>query len=276
MNDKNIFKIGIIGLGNMGGALLSGMVNSDFIDSDEISIFDVDDEKVKKYTQLYGVKPSKSIKEIIKNSKYILLAVKPQNINEIISLLKENIDGKNIILSIIAGLPTSFFEKNIGEIPVIRIMPNTPALYKKGIAAISSGKYTNEDDVDFSMKLMKSVGQAIFIEEKYQNIATAVLGSGPAYFFLFCKYIISFAVEQGLDYETATKMTVFTMMGAGEVLIKSLVSIDELIKSVASPGGTTEKALNKFENNNLKEIYFEALNAAFARSVELESDILKN
>ncbi len=278
MDKENLFKIGIIGLGNMGGALLNGIINSGFLKSDEISVFDIDDEKIKKYTRLFNVKPLKNIKEIIINSRYILLAVKPQNINEIITIIKDNIDDENkkTILSIAAGLSTDFFERKVQDIPAIRIMPNTPALYRKGIAAVSAGKFAGEDDIDFSIKLMQSVGETILIEEKYQNVATAVSGSGPAYFFLFCKYIIDFAIEHGLDYDTAKKMAVITMTGAGEVLMNSGDPIDKLIKSVVSPGGTTEKALNKFEDRNLKEIFFEALGAAYSRSKELESAILKN
>ncbi len=277
MSKENLFKIGIIGLGNMGGALLSGIINSDFLKSDEISVFDIDSEKIKKYTGLFNIKSLKSIKEIIISSRYILIAVKPQNINEIAAVIKNSVNNKNkkTILSIAAGLSTGFFERNAGDIPVIRIMPNTPALYRKGIAAVSAGKFATEDDINFSMKLMQSVGETILIEEKYQNVATAVSGSGPAYFFLFCKYMIDFATEHGLDYDTAKKMAVLTMTGAGEVLINSYNPIDELIKSVVSPGGTTEKALNKFEDRNLKEIFFEALDAAYTRSTELESVILK-
>jgi pyrroline-5-carboxylate reductase len=268
--------LGIVGLGNMGSALLKGIIDSGFLKSREIAVFDIDNEKIKKNEELFKVNSFKNLKEIIINSRYILIAVKPQNIKDMISVLKENCNiNENVIISIAAGISTNFFEKNIGNIPVIRIMPNTPAIYNKGISAISSGKFTKKEHKDFSEKLMKSVGETVLIDEKFQNPVTVISGSGPAYFFLFCKIMIDFAVENGLDLQTAKKLVIDTLLGAGEILINSDKSINNLIKAVASPGGTTEAALNKFNDNNLKEVLFDALKAALNRSYELEADIFK-
>lgn len=270
------YTLGIIGLGNMGSTLLKGIINSGFLNSKEIVVFDIDNEKIKKIKELFKVNSFKNLKEIIINSKYILIAVKPQNIKDMMSVLKENCNiNENVIISIAAGISTNFFERNIGNISVIRIMPNTPAIYNKGISAISSGKFTKKEHKDFSEKLMKSVGKTVLIDEKFQNLITAISGSGPAYFFLFCKIMIDFAVENGLELQTAKKLVINTLLGAGEILINSDKSINDLIKAVASPGGTTEAALNKFNDNNLKEVLFEALKAALNRSYELEADILK-
>lgn len=270
------YTLGIIGLGNMGSTLLKGIINSGFLNSKEIVVFDIDNGKIKKIKELFKVNSFKNLKEIIINSKYILIAVKPQNIKDMMSVLKENCNiNENVIISIAAGISTNFFERNIGNISVIRIMPNTPAIYNKGISAISSGKFTKKEHKDFSEKLMKSVGKTVLIDEKFQNLITAISGSGPAYFFLFCKIMIDFAVENGLELQTAKKLVINTLLGAGEILINSDKSINDLIKAVASPGGTTEAALNKFNDNNLKEVLFEALKAALNRSYELEADILK-
>ncbi|MCL5772102.1 MAG: pyrroline-5-carboxylate reductase [Actinobacteria bacterium] len=270
------YTLGIIGLGNMGSTLLKGIINSGFLNSKEIVVFDIDNGKIKKIKELFKINSFKNLKEIIINSKYILIAVKPQNIKDMMSVLKENCNiNENVIISIAAGISTNFFERNIGNISVIRIMPNTPAIYNKGISAISSGKFTKKEHKDFSEKLMKSVGKTVLIDEKFQNLITAISGSGPAYFFLFCKIMIDFAVENGLELQTAKKLVINTLLGAGEILINSDKSINDLIKAVASPGGTTEAALNKFNDNNLKEVLFEALKAALNRSYELEADILK-
>lgn len=271
MEQKKQFTLAIIGLGNMGGALLSGIVNSDLIKKEKIAIFDIVSQKVKRYENDFKVKAFNDLKGLISSSKYILLAVKPQNIHEIMPLLKEycNIEN-NVIISIAAGIPTAYFESNIGNIAVLRIMPNTPALYGKGVSAVSKGKFVRKDHLDFTESLMNSTGFVVLLDEKFQNLATALSGSGPAYFFLFCRFLISFAVKNGLDAKTAKRMVINTMLGAGEVLKKTDKTIDELIKSVASPGGTTERALNKFNTNNLEEIFIEALDAALKRSIEME------
>jgi pyrroline-5-carboxylate reductase len=274
MEQENQFILAIIGLGNMGGALLSGIVNSDLIKKEKIAIFDIDPQKVKKYENVFKVRALDDLKESILSSKYILLAVKPQSIHEIMPSLKEycNIE-KNVVISIAAGIPTTYFESNIGSIPVLRIMPNTPALYGKGVSAVSKGRFVKKKHIDFAESLMKSTGFVVLLDEKFQNLATALSGSGPAYFFLFCRFLISFAVKNGLDAKTAKRIVINTMLGAGEVLNKTDKTIDELIKSVASPGGTTERALDTFNINNLEKIFIEALDAALKRSIEMESAI---
>ena len=274
MEQEKQFIVAIIGLGNMGEALLRAIVNSNLIQKEKIAIFDIDSKKVMKYEKVFKVKALDDLKEVILSSKYILLAVKPQSISEIMPSLKKycNINN-NVIISIAAGIPTYYFESNVGNIPVIRIMPNTPALYGKGVSAISKGKFVEKEHIDFVESLMNSTGFVALLDEKFQNLATALSGSGPAYFFLFCRFLISFAVKNGLDDKTAKKMVINTMLGAGEVLNKTDKTIDELINSVASPGGTTERALDKFNENNLEKIFNEALDAALKRSIEMESVI---
>ncbi len=266
--------LSIIGLGNMGSALLGGIISSGLIKKEKIAVFDIDLLKVKKYEKDFKVRAFDDLKELILSSRYILLAVKPQSIHDIMPFLKEYCSIKdNIIISIAAGIPTAFFEGSIGDIPVIRIMPNTPALYRKGVSAVSSGRFAQKEHIDFAKSIFGSMGMAISIEENLQNLATAISGSGPAYFFLVCKILTSFAINNGLDGITAKKMVINTMLGAGEVLCKADKTIDELIKSVASPGGTTEKALNSFYSNDLEKIFIEALDAAIKRSAEMESAI---
>jgi len=274
MEQEKQLILSIIGLGNMGGALLSGIVHSDLIKKEKIAVFDIDPQKVKRYEKAFKVRALYDLKELILSSKYILLAVKPQNISEIMPLLKKYCSVKdNVIISIAAGIPTIYFESNIGNIPVLRIMPNTPALYGKGVSAVSKGKFVKKEHIDFTESVMSSTGFVVLLDEKFQNLATAISGSGPAYFYLFCSFLISFAVKNGLDVKTAKRMVINTMLGAGEVLNKTDKTIDELIKSVASPGGTTEKALDSFYGNDLEKIFIEALDAALKRSIKMESVI---
>ena len=275
MEQEKQLILSIIGLGNMGGALLSGIIRSGLIKKEKIAVFDIDSDKVAKYEKAFKVKALYDLKELILDSEYIVLAVKPQNINEIMPSLKKYCSlRENVIISIAAGIPTIYFEENIGNIPVLRIMPNTPALYGKGVSAVSKGKFVKREHVDFTESVMSSTGIVVFLEEKFQNLATAISGSGPAYFFLFCSFLINFAVKNGLDCETAKRMVINTMIGAGEVLNKTDKTIDELIMSVASPGGTTEKALASFYGNDLEKIFIEALDAALKRSMKMESSIL--
>jgi pyrroline-5-carboxylate reductase len=152
-------------------------------------------------------------------------------------------------------------------------MPNTPALFKKGMAAISKGRFAADEDLVFSEGLIKNIGDYVIIEEKYQNIATALNGSGPAYFFLFCKYLIEAGVKNGLSTETAKRLVAETMIGSGITIKKSELELDGLIKIVASPGGTTEKALDEFNKNDLNKIIYHAVERARRRAEELQDSL---
>lgn len=266
------YKIGIIGTGNMASAIINGILSSGFLKSEEIIIFDIDLEKTNKLSNLHNIETSKNISDVFCSSNYVLLSIKPQNLIDIIPIIKSSYNPlNNIIISILAGVPTYYFEKVIGGEPkVIRVMPNSPALVKKGLSAISIGKYTKETEVKFVVDLFNCVGTTILIEERFQNLVTSLSGSGPAYFYLFCKYLIDFGVENGLPFEISKKMVVDTFVGSGEIMKLGEDSLDSLIRKVASKGGTTEKALESFEKNKFKLIVNEALESAFQKACEIE------
>ena len=268
----NSYRLGIIGCGNMGEAILGGTLNSGFLKSDEIIFYDKDNYRKNYIKKKYKIYPAEGIAEIIKKSSYILLAVKPQDIKTVLDEIKSCFDCKtNSIISIVAGVSTDYIEKRINsDASVIRVMPNAPALFEKGMAAISKGRFVRNRDLQFSEKLIKSIGDYVVIEEKYQNIATALNGSGPAYFFLFCKYLIESGIQNGLDPEISKKLVTGTMVGAGIAMEKSRIGLSGLIKNIASPGGTTERALREFERNGLDKIVYSAVEVALKRAYELQ------
>jgi len=268
----NSYRLGIIGCGNMGEAILGGTLNSGFLKSDEIIFYDKDNYRKNYVKKKYEIYPAEGISEVIKKSSYILLAIKPQDIKTVLDEIKNCFNCEtNSIISIVAGVPTSYIEKRINpDASVIRVMPNAPALFEKGMSAISKGKFVRKRDLQFSEKLIQSVGGYVVIKEKYQNIATALNGSGPAYFFLFCKYLIESGIQNGLDPEISKKLVTGTMIGAGIAIEKSRISLSGLIKKIASPGGTTERALREFERNGLDKIVYSAVEAALKRAYELQ------
>jgi pyrroline-5-carboxylate reductase len=141
------------------------------------------------------------------------------------------------------------------------------------MATISSGQYSSEKDQQFTAGLMGKVGECIMIDEELQNISTAINGSGPAYFFLFCKYMIEAAVKNGMQEDDARKLVTGTMIGSGIMARRSSLEMDKLISRVASPGGTTEKALQVFSDESMGDIISRAIGSAVKRSVELEDEL---
>jgi pyrroline-5-carboxylate reductase len=264
--------LGIIGCGNMGKAIISGILESSFLDAGDLLFFEKSEEKAAEIKSKYGIEQARDIMHITGICRYVLLAVKPVDIGEVLDSLEPYFEvGKNSLLSIAAGIPAEYIQKRLKKnASVIRIMPNTPALYRSGLSAISRGRFATEEDMEFAVKMMGSVGEYIVIEERLQNIATALNGSGPAYFFLFCKYMIEAGVEHGLEPDTARRMVIRTMVGAGITMERSGYGPDRLIKMVASPGGTTERALLEFEDKQLESIVKGAVKQALERARELE------
>jgi pyrroline-5-carboxylate reductase len=271
------YKLGIIGCGNMAEAILKGILDSKFLKSVEISAFEINHDRKGYISGKYHILFAESLQSLVTNSRYILLSVKPYNISSLLDKLKAYFDYKrNVVISIAAGVSTNYIAHKLkSNAPVIRIMPNTPAMVKKGMAAISQGIYAKQEDVEFAKKLMGSLGNFIVIDEKFQDTVTAVSGSGPAYFFLFCKYLIEAALKNGLNQTTSEMLAINTMVGAGEMMQKFEMSADHLIKMVASPGGTTEIALNKFIENGLEKIVLESVESAIKRSKELQDTLEK-
>ncbi|MCL5070313.1 MAG: pyrroline-5-carboxylate reductase [Actinobacteria bacterium] len=266
------YRLGIIGCGNMAEAILKGILDSNFLKSVEIFAFEINQKRKEYIGGKYHILFSDNLQSLAKNCQYILISVKPQDISSLLDKLRTCFDyRRNVIISIAAGVSTNYIVHKLkSNASVIRIMPNTPAIVKKGMAAISRGIYAADKDVEFAKKLMGSLGNFIIIDEKFQDTVTAVSGSGPAYFFLFCKYLIEAALKNGLDQAAAEMLAVNTLAGAGEMMQKFEMSADRLIKMVASPGGTTEAALNKFIENGLESIVLEAVESAIKRSKELQ------
>ena len=267
------FKLGFVGTGKMAEAIIKGLLDSQMLDKSQISAYEKSKERAKFIEEKYKIFFFDNLQELIKEARYILIAVKPQNIVEVlkeasISLSKD----KNVLISIAAGVSTGFFENYLKQnIGVIRVMPNSPALLGKGICAISLGKYVKESDLNFAIEIFKNIGDYIIVDEGSQNVITALSGSGPAYFFLFCKALINSAIKRGLGREDAVKLVLKTMEGSSEMLKTFNGKTDELIKMVASPGGTTEAALKTFLERDFENIVFEALLSAENRAVQIQN-----
>ena len=152
-------------------------------------------------------------------------------------------------------------------------MPNTPALVKMGISAISRGNFVSQDDFDFATGVIKSLGDYVVVGEELQNMVTAISGSGPAYFFLFCKYMIESALDRGIDKKTAEKLVIKTMSGAAAMLENISPDADYLIKMVSSPGGTTEKAIKRFDEMDMRGIILSAMDSAKRRAEEIQEEL---
>jgi len=263
-------KVGFIGAGNMATALIKGIINSELYTPDLINASDADPDKMERMHENYRVNVSSSNKDLVKSCSIIILSVKPQVINDVLEDIKDEIRDDHIVISIAAGIKIETIQSYLGnKVPVIRVMPNTPALIQKGVSAVAAGKNVTHDQIDIALGIFKAVGIAFNVEESMMDAITALSGSGPGFVFKIMECFVEAAEKQGFNPETALLMIIQTFVGSSMLAENSDLSLSDLRKMVTSPGGTTEAGLNYINTNKIEEIINGTIETAKERSVEL-------
>jgi pyrroline-5-carboxylate reductase len=276
-------KLGFIGGGNMAEALARGLLEKQVFAPDDLIVADIDAGRRRKLARALKIETTGDNRMVRENTRAIVLAVKPQQIDQAMKELADeegvksakrggrngSKDGR-LYISIAAGITLGQLTAGLKASRVIRVMPNAPAMVGQGMAAIVRAEGTSKADEAFALKLFRAVGDAIALEDEgLIDAVTGLSGSGPAYFYLFIKALADAAVSEGLPASLAIRMALQTMRGAEENMRRSSLDAAELIKIVASPGGTTEAALRKFAESGFSDIVAEAVHAATERSREL-------
>ena len=263
-------RIGFIGAGNMATALIKGTISSGLYTPGMIKASDTDPEKIKRMHEDYGIEGISSNKNLAELCDVIVLSVKPQVINDVLDDIRDKINKNHIVISIAAGIKISTIQSIIGdEVPVIRVMPNTPALIQRGVSAVAAGKNVSNNQMDIALDIFNAVGTAFSVEEEMMDAVTAISGSGPGFVFKIMECFVEAAESQGFDSETALLMIKNTFLGSAMLAENSKLSLSELRKMVTSPGGTTEAGLKYLDENKIEGIICGAIETATARSVEL-------
>jgi pyrroline-5-carboxylate reductase len=265
-------KIGIVGTGNMGEAILKGLLDN-VLTAQDIICVDKSQESLDRISKAYQVVCSAEI-SAIKDCDVVLLAVKPQNMDEVVPLLGKVITEKTLIISIAVGITSSFIVKNLGidKASVVRAMPNTPALVGKGVTGLAKGEFATDDQLTIAKNLMEAVGQVVVVNENQIDIVAAASGSGPAYYFYVTELLIEAAVSHGLSRDVAQVLVENTFVGSSALFENSDDDVVELRKKVTSPKGTTQSAIEFLESKDLKSIWQNALGAAIKRAEEISKN----
>ena len=254
--------IGIIGGGNMGEALVKGLYSKY-----RVHVCETNASRVKYLKGKYKGILLGDLK-VIETASVIILAVKPQDMEELLKQVPASKD--TLFISIAAGLTTKFFEKHLGgKVRVVRAMPNMPALIGEGITGISAGKYAKSLDLKLAQSILGTIGQTVIVKESMMDAVTAVSGSGPAYVFLFVEQWIAAAISLGFNREEAKRLVYKTLLGSVHLLEKSKFDAFELRIKVTSKGGTTQAAMDVFSKGNFDQLIHKALLAAKNRAKEL-------
>jgi pyrroline-5-carboxylate reductase len=266
-------KLGFIGGGNMAEALARGLLERKIFKRAELIVSDVDAGRRRKLARLKVAVTDDNL-EVIRASRAVLFAVKPQQIDEVLTGIASAEDIRTIdklFVSIAAGITIARLTGALGaKARVIRVMPNAPAMVGHGMAAMVRARGASPADELFALRIFNAVGDAVALkDEKLLDVVTALSGSGPAYVYLFAKALADAAVSEGIPRELAIRMTLKTIRGAEHLMRESKREVADLIRAVASPGGTTEAALRRFAEHGFSDIVANALHAASDRSREL-------
>ena len=263
-----MINFGFIGAGKMAEAIISGALDKSVLKKNEIFAYEINPERKKYISEKYAV-TFVDLKLLFLNTKFILIAVKPQNILDLLQEIKGFVTPEHTLISILAGTKMQTFQKELGKnCNLVRVMPNTPALVKKGMSALAFSDSISQAAKDFVLQVFQGIGETIEVSESQIDMVTALSGSGPAYFY----YLADVFAKQGskeLGYDKALHLIAQTMIGAGEMLKKSGKLPDELIKDVSSPGGTTVAGLAKLQVQELENTIASTVKAAHQRSIEL-------
>jgi pyrroline-5-carboxylate reductase len=266
--------IGFVGSGNMAEALIKGITSAEIYKPEHILISDVRLERLKQLAKKYKVKPAKNNGELADKADIVVLSVKPQNMTEALESIKGKLKKNALVISIAAGIRVAAIARMIGGFPIIRAMPNTPALISEGASALFANNKA-KPMLKVAKSIFSAVGQAVVVDkEELIDAVTAISGSGPAYYFLFMEHLMKAASKLGLPEDIAKSLVLQTAKGAALLAAevdKNNESVSELRRKVTSRGGTTEAALKVFEQKHIDTIIADATKKAFKRSQELST-----
>lgn len=270
-------KISFIGGGNMATALVAGLVGK-VPEPGNIHVVDPNPEALNKLHTQYGVSTGPDIGAPVADSSIIVLAVKPQQMREVATQLLPQLTGQPLLLSIAAGIRSTDLSRWLGGYgAIVRAMPNTPALIKKGVTGLVAMADVSEEQKELADEVMRAVGDTLWLDDESRiDAVTAVSGSGPAYVFYFLEAMQQAATEMGLAPEEGKQLALATFMGAARLAAQSDEELDVLRQRVTSKGGTTHAAITSMEAAGVKQAIIDAMKAAQARGRELGEELGKD
>jgi pyrroline-5-carboxylate reductase len=269
-------QVGILGAGNMGEALIHGLLYGHLCRPDQIFCSDVRSERLKALREKYGVKTTTHNTEVVKQSDILILSVKPQIMKQVVEEIAKHLDLSKLIISIAAGISLDAIEACARkDLKLIRVMPNICVSVREGASAIAGGKHAVKEDLMIAKAIFDSVGKSLFIEESLLDAVTGLSGSGPAYIFLIIDALADAGVKVGLSRDDALILASQTVLGAAKMLIETGEHPGKLKDMVTSPGGTAIAGLHTLEEGGLRTTLINAVEVATKRSKVL-GEMMKN
>lgn len=263
-------KFAIIGVGNMGLALMRGLLDSEVVAPEGITIRNRRPTRSAELAETYGVKTAESNASCVRDADVVLIAVKPQIFSKILNEIRAELKPDAMVMSVAAGITTGRMESELGGTPrVVRAMPNTPSLIKQGATAICAGTYTTEEDLDRARHILEPISLVVTVDESHMDAVTGLSGSGPAYIMLIIEAFADAGVKVGMSREIAQELAVQTIKGSAAMLQETREHPGRLKDQVTSPGGTAIAGLHTLEQGGLRTTIMNAVEDATKRAQAL-------
>jgi pyrroline-5-carboxylate reductase len=263
--------VGIIGAGNMGEVLIRGLIQSGKVKQADIIASDASPERLEYIAKAYGIRATASNVQLVESASIVIIAVKPQNIDDLLDELSSSSHEEHLFISIAAGITTERLSKKMHhKSGIIRVMPNAPASVLAGIAALHPGRNISPADLQRAVSIFECVGRTVIIKnEALMDVVTGLSGSGPAFVFMLIESLSDAGVQLGISRKEASLLAAQTVYGAAKMLLETGKHPSELKDIVATPGGTTFAGLKSLEKGNFRSTIMDAVEAATVRSREL-------
>jgi pyrroline-5-carboxylate reductase len=263
-------KVAILGCGKIGESLLAGLLSSGWREPRHVVVTGRREDRVNELAERYGVRGTLSNAEAVSGARLVVIAVKPQDFDVLLGEIGGILTPEQTVLSVAAAIPTALIEGRLAPgVPVVRSMPNAPAIVHEGMAGVCAGAHAGDEHLALAEEVLAHVGAVARVPERYMDAVTAVSGSGPAYFALLAEAMIEAGILLGLGRETSTQLVVQTMLGTARLLRDEKMHPVELREAVTSPGGTTIQAIRELEQAGVRAAFLNAIQAAMERSKEL-------
>jgi pyrroline-5-carboxylate reductase len=269
--------IAILGSGNMGSALLKGIINAKLTPAKKITACDVSESKLQALASEWKVRTTTDLNEAVKASDILLLCLKPQTLPKALEEIKNFIRPDHLIISIVAGMRIGFIQNKIDkQIGIARVMPNIAAVVDEAASAIAFGEFISTSQKDIATAIFEAVGEVVVIAEEQLDAVTGLSGSGPAYIYMVIEALIDGGVKMGLARDVATKLAIQTVLGSATLVKTSGLHPAILRDQVTTPGGTTINAIHELESHGLRSMLINAVATATRRSEELSKGLNGN
>jgi len=269
-------RIGMLGAGNMAGALIRGLLASKSVQPEQIVASDVRADHLKELEAKYGIKTFSDNRELAARSNLVVLAVKPQVIDRVLDQVSDAFAADTLLVSIAAGVPIRSLEARLpAHVRVVRAMPNTAAIALAGATGIAAGSRATQEDIDVTQALFAAIGRSVVLDETLIDAVTGLSGSGPAYVMVMIEALADGGVKVGLHRDTALLLAAQTVYGSAKLLLETGEHPGRLKDMVTSPGGTAIAGLHTLETGGIRRTLIDAVEAATRRAIELGEAMAK-